>query len=386
MALVRSVVARRNRRRYQQGREAADTSRVCNAPSTNMYFSVNGTVSPCWLHFPMRPPKWSPSRSLLDIWNGPEFTRARTALAAGRFPRPCKPCQVDIEAGRHPLAAAYDNGHPIGEWPTMLELELSNLCNLECIMCSGQLSSRIRKYREHKPPIVSPYDETFVEQVVEVLPHLHEIRFNGGEPLLQPIVRQITEHIADLRPDLKVTIATNGTVLNHHVRDLLSRCNVHVNVSIDSLVPDRYARIRINADLDEVLGNFEVYREYCQDGDRNLCVMVNPMRVNWDEMANYVRWCNERDVHLWFNTIRYPEHLALHNLPASELEHIHATLAAEALPDPGDGPHRGIREHNIRVFRRFVDGQLTSWLEEARAEPGRGAGVPVAIGARPEAS
>ena len=49
-----------------------------------------------------------------------------------------------IKTGNRPLAAAYDNEHPIGEWPTMLELELSNLCNLECVMCNGELSSKIR--------------------------------------------------------------------------------------------------------------------------------------------------------------------------------------------------------------------------------------------------
>lgn len=379
MAMLRSMQAAGNRRRYQRGRTATDTARLCNAPATNMYFSVNGTASPCWLHFGLKPPKWSPTRSIIDIWQGPEFSRARNALAAGRFPRPCKACQVDIEAGRRPLAAAYDNEHPVGDWPTMLELELSNLCNLECVMCSGQLSSRIRKNREHKPPIVSPYDASFVDQVVELLPHLHEIRFNGGEPLLQPVVRQITEHIAEIRPDLKVTIATNGTILNHHVHDLLARCNVHINLSIDSLVPERYAQIRVNGDLGEVLEHFEVYQRYCREGGRVLCIMVNPMRVNWDEMASYVRWCNERNVHLWFNTIRYPEHLALHNLPAADLERIHDTLAAESLPEIGLKPEDEIRRNNVSVFRSFVDDQLASWLKEARGDQRRSTAVPVSI-------
>ncbi len=386
MAILRSVRESRNRRRYQRERVAADTTRVCNALATNMYFSVNGTVSPCWLHFGLKPPKWSNKRSIEDIWFGPEFSRPRKALAAGRFPRPCKACEVDIDAGRLPLAAAYDNEHPIGDWPTMLELELSNLCNLECVMCSGQLSSRIRKYREHKPPIESPYDESFVDQVAALLPHLHEIRFNGGEPLLQPIVRQITDRIARDRPDLKVTIATNGTVLNRHVHELLARCNVHINISIDSLIPERYAEIRVNGDLRDVLDNFEVYHRYCREGDRNLCVMVNPMRVNWDEMATYVRWCNDRNVHLWFNTIRYPEHLALHNLPAADLEHIRSTLLAEELPEAGPGPEDDIRRNNIEVFRRFVDGQLASWLAEARRDDHRSVGVPVSISPSPKAA
>lgn len=385
---VARVQWKRRLRAYQRRRDTPHRDSVCNAPSTNLYFSVDGQASPCWLYFPNKPPQWSRERSIRDIWFGPEFTKVRGALADGRFIGRCKTCKHDIETGNRPLAAAYDNEHEIGEWPTMLELELSNLCNLECVMCSGRLSSRIRRYREHLPPLESPFDETFVDQVAELLPHLHEIRFNGGEPLMQPIVYQIAERIGDLRPDLKVTIATNGTVINDKVRRLMDRCSIHVNLSLDSLVPERYEEIRVNSDFAKVMANFDVFQEYCHERDRNLCIMVNPMRMNWMEMADYVRWTNERNVHLWFNTIRYPEHLALWNLAADELEVIHDTLAAEALPDPVPGRWEGVHRNNIQVFRRFVENQVASWRDEARADAGRESGlegVPVTLGRKPSA-
>jgi MoaA/NifB/PqqE/SkfB family radical SAM enzyme len=345
-----------------------------------MYFSVEGQVSPCWLYYPSTPPVWSTERSIADIWKGPEFTKVRKALREGRFIGRCKECRHDIANGVRPLAAAYDSEHPIGDWPTMLELELSNVCNLECVMCSGLLSSRIRKNRDHLPPLESPYDDSFVDQVAELLPGLQEIRFNGGEPLLQPIVYAITDRIAEVRPDLKVTIATNGTVMTPKVRRLLERCNIHVNLSIDSLVPERYAEIRINADLPEVLANFEVFRQYCQDRDRSLCVMVNPMRVNWMEMADYVHFANGKDVHLHYNTIRHPEHLALHNLSVDELTRIHDTLAAESLPEP-HGPHAGIHRYNLGEFQNVLN-QTAAWRDEAAGNPPGLEGVPVELGRR----
>jgi molybdenum cofactor biosynthesis enzyme MoaA len=253
-------------------------------------------------------------------------------------------------------------------------------------MCSGRLSSKIRR-TEGLPPIESPYDDSFVDQVTELLPHLHEIRFNGGEPLMQPIVHKIGERIAELRPDLKVTIATNGTIINAKARRLMETCNIHVNVSIDSLIPERYAQIRVHGDLSEVQANTEEYLRYCAAGDRTLCVMVNPMRVNWDEMADYVWWTVERGAHLWFNTIRYPEHLALWNLPAGELAHIHDTLASKAMPDPVDGPAGDLCRGNREVFERFVHHQLATWRDEAAGRPTPVAvspvPVPVRIGAKP---
>lgn len=366
---------------YQRSRPTPHRESVCNAPLTNLYFSVDGQASPCWLYFPMRPPRWSPDRSIADIWNGPEFSKVRKALAEDRFIGRCSECRHDIATGNRPLAAAYDNEHPIGAWPTMLEMELSNLCNLECVMCHGRLSSTIRKHREHKPPLVSPYDETFVEQLEELLPHLQEIRFNGGEPLLQPIVHQITERIAVINPGLKVTIATNGTVLNSKVRKMLDTCNVHINLSLDSLVPERYEEIRVRSDFAKVMAHFDEFQAYCHANDRNLCIMVNPMRMNWMEMADYVWWTVERDVHLWYNTIRKPEHLALHTLSGRELEEICTTLRAAPLPPTDDTPEGRIARNNVKVFKNLVH-QIETWCEEAKGDPGRDAGVPVTLGPR----
>lgn len=370
---------------YRRARPTPSRDSICNAPLTNLYFSVDGQASPCWLYFPPVVPRWSPDRSIADIWNGPEFTEVRRALAEDRFIGRCSECEHDILNGIRPLAAAYDFDYPIGDWPSMLELELSNQCNLACVMCHGRLSSRIRREREHLPPLDSPFDERFVEQVAELLPHLRELRFNGGEPLMQPIVHQITERVGDLRPDLKVTIATNGTVLNSKVQRMLDRCNIHINLSIDSLVPERYEAIRVHSDFDLVMRNFATFRRYCHDNDRTLCVMVNPMRMNWMEMAQYVRWCNEQDVHMWFNTIRAPEHVALHNLPAAELREIRDTLDSERLPEPPPHPLGAIQRNNIKVFRTFVDHQLTTWLAEAESREGGdvpSAGVPITLGRR----
>ena len=363
-------------REYQRGRTTPHKESVCNAPLTNLYFSVDGQASPCWLYFPMRPPKWGPNRSIVDIWHGPEFNKVRKALADGRFIGRCSECKHDIATGNRPLAAAYDNQHPIGEWPTMLEMELSNLCNLECIMCHGRLSSKIRKNREHKPPLISPYDDTFVEQLEYFIPHLEEIRFNGGEPLLQSIVHKITDRIAAINPNLKVTIATNGTVLNDKVRRMLTNCNVSINLSLDSLVPERYEEIRVHSDFQRVMANFEEFNAYCSGNDRTLCVMVNPMRMNWMEMNDYVWWTAEHGTHLWFNTIRKPKDLALHSLPHKDLAYIHSTMSGKRLPDPPPGSSGQAQRNNNGVYENWIH-QVATWRDEAKGDLMRRRAVPV---------
>ena len=56
-----------------------------------------------------------------------------------------------------------------------------------------------------------------------------------------------------LNPKLKINIATNGTVYNKQVRTILDKCNIHLNISIDSLDKENYESIRINGDFDELM-------------------------------------------------------------------------------------------------------------------------------------
>lgn len=333
---------------------------ICKAPVNNMYFTVFGTVAPCWLTVGAID-RWSPERSIRDIWFGEHYQRIRDNIANDVFLGKCAECKRDVDNGVWPLAKAYEQ-FPVREYPSLMELELSNQCNLECVMCSGVLSSGIRKNRDKLPPLPQIYDESFREQLREFIPHLEELRFNGGEPFAQKIVLDICEDVAELNPGLKVNIATNGTVYNKRVQKILDMCNIHINISIDSLIPERYAEIRINGDLNVLFKNFEIFNKYCKDGNRDLSIMVNPMRQNWDEMVEFARWTDKHHVKLWYNTIRYPEHCAIWNLPSEKLKEIHSTLK-----DKLDNLPRS--NYNYDKIDHLINNQIATWLLDSYVTP-----------------
>ena len=327
----------------------------CNAPFNNMYFTVGGNVSPCW-KLPGYVDKWSNERSISDIWFGDKFQMYRDALKQELFLNRCKECKVEIDNNVWPLARAYRN-FPVQKYPSLMELELSNQCNLECVMCSGILSSGIRKNRDKLPPLPQIYDNTFRVQLHEFIPHLTELRFNGGEPLAQKIVLDICEDVIKINPSLKINIATNGTVYNKRVQYLMDNCNLHFNISIDSLQKQRYEEIRINGDFDVLMQNFKIFKKYCKIGRRELAIMINPMRVNWDEMIDFGLFCKKNKVNIWYNTILYPEHLALWNLSSTELKKIYVTLS-----DQLNGKDVSPTVHHL------VHNQIKNWLLNAYEE------------------
>jgi molybdenum cofactor biosynthesis enzyme MoaA len=347
---------------YNASRGRPHSRHICHAPFSNMYFNVHGDCAPCWLTF-LNPDSY-PQKSVREIWFGETFQNLRDSLLRYDLTHKCNVCLKNLQTGNHTsvLARAYDVNE-IRKYPTMLELEVANTCNLECVMCIGELSSSIRKNREKLPPLESPYDDAFAEQLEEFIPHLKELRFNGGEPFLIPLVFKMFEKVERLNPKLKVVIATNGTVLNNKVKYWLGRLNIHINFSLDSLTDDIYETIRVNAKFSRVMEHFDHYHAYCRDNKRTMCMMVNPMRNNWHEMPAFVRFANSRNVNLWFNTIHRPKEWAIWSLPSEQLREIHATLSAVEFGEPAG--NTSIAAYNIGVYRNLADVQIRNWMREA---------------------
>jgi len=356
---------------YNEKRQEFDRSRKintispCVAPFNNMYFTVEGNVAPCWL-LVGHVDKWSSSRSIKDIWQGEEFTTYRNNLIKGAFEKECRVCKQKIEADTWPLAMAYD-GFSIKEYPTLMELELSNQCNLECVMCDGRLSSGIRKNRDKLPPMPAVYDDSFVEQLKEFIPHLEELRFNGGEPFAQKIVYDICMLVAEINPGLRINIATNGTVYNKQVRSILEKCNVSLNISIDSLDKENYESIRVNGNFDDLMENFQTFNNYCKLNERGLSVMVNPMRTNWWEMPEFVRFTNENKVNLWYNTIHHPEHLSIWSLPSQDLSIILQALELRVEELKPVNTENYVAYGNWEKLDHFVNKQIKNWYNKQQA-------------------
>lgn len=92
--------------------------------------------------------------------------------------------------------------------------------------------------------------------------------------------------------------------------------------------------------------------------------MVNPMRNNWWEMSEFVKFTNEHKVNLWYNTIHHPEHLGIWNLPSKELKIIIETLEPlvdELKPENFDNY---VAYGNWEKFNHFIKHQIQNWYSK----------------------
>jgi GTP 3',8-cyclase len=124
-----------------------------------------------------------------------------------------------------------------------LRISVTDRCNLRCVYCMPpegivwQPHSSIMSYEE-------------IVEVARVMAGegLREIRLTGGEPLVRPGVADLVRMLAALPGIEDIALTTNGVLLDKMSAELASAGLRRVNVSLDTLRPERFARISRGGD------------------------------------------------------------------------------------------------------------------------------------------
>ena len=354
-------LTREERKEYDSSRPFFHRKYACYAPVTGMYIGIGGNVTSCCVNRTHVLGKY-PDQTLEESWFGQKRKELKTCLKKGDFSKGCEVCYHAIRSGNvsNNSALVYEDLRVSGKkYPAKIDFELSNKCNLECIICRGERSSSIRKNREKLPPIVSPFDSTFLEQLKPFLVHLKESNFLGGEPLLIPIYLDIWEQMMVINPDARIAIQTNATILTDRVKRILEGMSFTIAISIDSINKELYEKVRLNGRFDKVLQNIEYYQDYCKRKGTTLSISYTPMTRNWHELIDVVLFCNERQIFLFFNTLTHPRYLAIKNMEIAELEKVIETFEEVKLPD-----NLEVEKSNKTALKDYLK-LLKHWYKES---------------------
>lgn len=349
---------------YNVQRKTSNTRIPCWAPFRSMYFGFRGNTSVCCFN-KMHVIGTYPAQSIREIWFGEKADEIRQSLSKSDFSLGCQSCHELITAENYSGLPAK-NFDPLpansNRFPSKIDFELSNECNLECIMCRGEFSSAIRRNREKLPPIPSVYDSNFVDQLEEFIPHLENSHFLGGEPFLIPIYVDIWERMIQINPKIRISVQTNGTILTQRIKSLMEKITFEIAVSIDSIHEVNYQLIRKNGNFNQLMENIQYFRNYCRDRSTNFHFSYCPMVQNWEELPEVVSFANKLDCAVFFNTVSFPQECALSYLPAQKLKDIISQLSRAQLPEDTK-----IEMHNKKSYSHLLH-QLRHWMEQAQAK------------------
>ncbi len=337
---------------------------ACYNPFVNLYFNSRGQAVVCCRNQDTVLGTY-PEKSINEIWNGEVAEKLRNHMLHNDLSMGCSYCTHQFKTSRFfglPSMHADYYSSTKSNYPKIIELELSNTCNLQCVMCSGIVSSTIRKCRENLPPLENHYDEKFVEQLSEYLPHAKEIKFYGGEPFLIDTYYQIWDNLLSINSKAKLHVVTNGTVLNDKVRNYLKNLNFTITVSFDALNKELFESIRVGADFDKVKKNIEEYQILL--GGKGLSLSMTPMKNNCYELPAIIDYCNSMNATINMSFVENPASMALWTMPSFEL--------TELLNFFGDfkfKPYTGVNaNYNIKAFDQFVMQVKTYQLNNQKLE------------------
>jgi cyclic pyranopterin phosphate synthase len=160
---------------------------------------------------------------------------------------------------------------------TDLRISLTDRCNLRCVYCMPAEGIDFR-----------PADELLSDDELLTLVRIaadlgvRKVRLTGGEPTVRPGIVELTEAISGIPGIEDVAMTTNGLLLNYLAAPLARAGLRRLNVSLDTMDREKYARITRGGRVDKVLSGIAASE----------AAGLTPIKVN----AVVVRGFNDDDV------------------------------------------------------------------------------------------
>lgn len=143
---------------------------------------------------------------------------------------------------------------PFGRRITYLRLSVTDRCDLRCTYC---MPARMTFLPRTEVLSIAELDRLAAAFIAK---GVRKLRLTGGEPLVRKDVMALVEQLSrflDSGELDELTMTTNGSQLERHAADLARFGVRRVNVSLDSLRPDIYARVTRGGSLDRVIGGID---------------------------------------------------------------------------------------------------------------------------------
>lgn len=137
----------------------------------------------------------------------------------------------------------------IGEFPLIIDIELTNACNLQCSFCSRQIMEREKGFMS---------EEILKKVIDECAKHRTAIRFiRWGEPFLHPQIIEFCKYVKS--KGLPLHITTNGLLLNKELcKGIIDSGVDSIIFSMQGLTKEEYEKERNNNQYDTLRTNIKL--------------------------------------------------------------------------------------------------------------------------------
>ncbi len=177
---------------------------------------------------------------------------------------------------------------------TYLRVSVTDRCDLRCVYCMAEDMTFLPKSEVLSLEELDRMCSAFVEMGVR------KLRLTGGEPLVRKnimwLIRRLGRHLDTGALD-ELTLTSNGTQLARYANELAEAGVKRINISLDTLDPEKFTTITRWGDLNRVLDGVAAAKA------AGLAIKINTVAlrgVNDDEFDTLLNWCGENGFDLTF--------------------------------------------------------------------------------------
>jgi cyclic pyranopterin phosphate synthase len=181
---------------------------------------------------------------------------------------------------------------PFGRRITYVRLSVTDRCDLRCVYCMAEDMSFVPRAQLLTLEELVRLGKAFVGLGVD------KIRITGGEPLVRQNILRLFNSLGEQDGLRDLTLTTNATQLARHAKALKEAGVTRINISLDSLKPQRFRQLTRLGDLNKVLAGIDAALE--QGFKRIKLNAVILKHRNHDEVQDLVEFAHGRGMDISF--------------------------------------------------------------------------------------
>ena len=137
-----------------------------------------------------------------------------------------------------------------------LRISVTDRCNLRCVYCMPAQGIKLLRHKD-----ILRFDEIAEVTRTAVDMGVDKVRITGGEPLVRKGIVELVKMLAEIPGINDLAMTTNGTLLHKFARPLAEAGLQRVNISLDTLDPEKYNQITRIGRLEDALRGIQAAKD-----------------------------------------------------------------------------------------------------------------------------
>lgn len=344
----------------------------CPMPWTGLMYNFDGTVKNC-------------IRSAGEIGNIKDQTieeillgrtnlETQSRMLDSRAGRDCNPC-YDLENGQKRFDIISDRVFYIKELKKIpfdtyrlgnhdlhtIDVRWSNLCNLACVYCGPDFSSKWASelsIQQHQPSLSQK--DAFKAYIMRHAPQLKHVYMAGGEPLLMKENIELLQILWQQNPDVNLRINTNLSKVDTPVFETICKFkNVHWTISVETQGA-QFEYVRWGNIWRDFQDNLDIVRQCDHKISFNMLYFLLNFRSLF-HCVDYLRGLGFHANSFIIGALSGPLYLNVRHLPQTVLESLQQLLEKRINERPGyllEESYMNLLHHLRQPFEKDLAGSI----------------------------